>query len=615
MGGFDGSYRMASRKQRPQTKREAVDSAAPRQEARRRWISIAAAFAIVLAVIVSYWPAFSGDFLWDDNDYWINTQATHPTTRLIHADDGLFRIWFGTEAADYWPLTNSVFWVQWRLWGMDPRGYHATNIMLHALGAIMLWRVLARLEVPGAWLGALLFAIHPVAVASVAWISELKNVLSLLCCMAALLAWLRFEDTTQRRWYVLALTTFFLALTAKTSAVMLPVLLLGIAWWRRGTIRRQDIFRSVPFFVLSAGMGLATIWFQHKALERVIVRPEGWMSRLAATGWIVWFYLYNALMPVRLAMVYPRWQVSPGSVIAWLPLTGLIVVLALLWLNRATWWGRPLLAAMGYFLLMLSPVLGLLTMAFHQHSLVSDHMQYPALPAVTALVASALVWWARSGKWRGVPVSLAIMVVAISGALTWRRAEVFQTPKSLWEDTLSKNPAALVAHVNLGVILWESRRTQEAVTHYEAALQIKADSAETHGNLGVALLALGRYEESIAHCDEALRLDPNLAAAHNTLAWLRATCPTNRFRNGEQALRHAKRAMQLGGDQNAWILGTLAAACAEAGRFEEAVSWQEKAIRLAPILQQDDFRLRLKLYESRAPVRDKPLDTNKSRNQ
>lgn len=606
---------MASRKQPSQTKGDATYQAEPRQEARLRWISVAAAIAIVLAVLVSYWPAFSGDFLWDDNDYWINTLATHPTTRLIHANDGLFRMWFSTEADDYWPLTNSVFWVQWRLWGMDPRGYHATNILLHALGAIMLWRVLARLEVPGAWLGGLLFAIHPVAVASVAWISELKNVLSLLFFMATLLAWLRFEDTTQRKWYVLALTAFFLALTAKTSAVMLPVLLLGIAWWRRGSIRRQDVLRSAPFFVLSAAMGLATIWFQHQALERVIVRPEGWMSRLAATGWIVWFYLFNALMPVRLAMVYPRWQVIPGSVIAWIPLSGLIAVLALLWLNRATWWGRPLLAAIGYFLLMLAPVLGLLAMAFHQHSLVSDHLQYPALPAVTALAAAALVWWARSGKWRGVPVSLAIAVVLLSSALTWRRADVFQTPRSLWEDTLSKNPAALVAHVNLGVILWELRRPQEAVTHYEAALQIKADSAETHSNLGVALLALGRYEESIAHCNKALHLDPNLAAAHNTLAWLRATCPTSHFRNGEQALWHAKCAMQLGGEQNAWILGTRAAACAEAGRFEEAVSWQEKAIGLVPTPQQHDFRLRLELYKSRTPFRDKPLDTNQNRKQ
>ncbi|GAF73924.1 unnamed protein product, partial [marine sediment metagenome] len=443
--------------------------------------------AIIVIVFCCYWPVINGGFLWDDNDFFINDVPEQPTTRLIHASDGLYGIWFSAEAVDYWPLTLSAFWVQWRCWGMEPQGYHLTNIALHAIGAILIWRVLSALRIPGAWLGALLFSVHPATVASVAWISELKNVLSLPLYACSLLCWIHFEDTQKKRWYGLALLTFFLALTAKASTVTLPLLLLGLACWRRGRICRQDYMRVVPFFLLSLAMGLVTLSLQHKATALLPVRPEGLASRILASGWVVWHYLLTALAPFRLSMVYPRWEVDPASLVAWFPLTALVALFALLWGYRRTTTGGPLLIALGYFVLSLAPVLGILSMSFHRYSLVSDHLQYLALPAITTLIATALVQWARNTRRRAVPLGIALSLIVVLSFLTFQRAEVFRSGKNLWRDTIQKNPTAVVAHVNFGVLLHDEGRFDEAVAHYEKALRIKVGSYEARSNLGLTL--------------------------------------------------------------------------------------------------------------------------------
>ena len=510
---------MTSRKgkrARTQTNEQARPAPVPTAPPPRRRRMLAKAALLVLLAVGAYWPSIGGGYLWDDEIY-INRRPTWPITRLIHAEDGLYRIWFTTEATDYWPLTNSAFWVQWRLWGMSPMGYRATNIALHTMGVVLLWLVLRRLRLPGAWLGALLFALHPVGVASVAWISELKNCLSLPLCAAAALAWLHFEDSGHRRWYVLSLVLFLLALTAKTSVVMLPVVLLGMAWWRRGKIGWRDVLRSIPFFALSLAMGLATVWFQHNnAIAADVVRAEGMFSRLAAAGWVGWFYIYKAFLPLRLAMIYPQWDVDPLTLAAWLPLAALAAVAAVGWRWR-TGWGRPVVATLGYFAVILLPVLGLVTMAFHQHSLVADHFQYLALPAVTALVAAALTRWGRIGARRAVATGVGVVLVVACLALTWQRSNVFRTPESLWRDTVAKNPKATAAHTSLGNALRRSGRFKEAMTHYEEALRLKPGQPGLHNNLGLALLGQGRIREAIAEYQEALRLEPGNAGVHNNL--------------------------------------------------------------------------------------------------
>ena len=217
-------------------------------------------------------------FIWDD-------ELLLTKLPLMRSSDGLQRIWLTREAPDYWPLTYSTFWIGRRIWGAHPGPYHVVNILLHAASAVVLWRVLKRLKIPGALLAALVFGVHPVTVASVAWISELKNVLSMLLYLLTILAYVRFEDEGNPRWSTAAVLLFAAALLAKTSAVMLPFVLLLLAWWRRGRIGRTDIRRTVPFFAVSLVLGLVTVWFQYGHLAGPeAARPEGLFSRVAAAG-------------------------------------------------------------------------------------------------------------------------------------------------------------------------------------------------------------------------------------------------------------------------------------------------------------------------------------------
>ena len=354
---------------------------------------------IVLITMAAYLPALRGGFIFDDD-------ALITGNRLIKASDGLHRFWFTTEAPDYYPLTWSLWWLEWRLWGASAAGYHAVNILFHAVNAVLVWLVLRRLKIPGAWLAGLVFALHPVNVATVAWISEQKNTLSMLFYAAAILWYLRFDEQGKKRWYILSLAAFLLALLSKTAVVMLPMVLLGCMWWLYSRIRRKDWLRSLPFFGLSLALGLTTIWFQHnRAMGGYEIRTSSFLSRLAAAGWVPWFYLYKALWPIRIFARFIRmWNVDASLWVSYLPGMALLVCLALFWWKRASW-GRPLLFALGYFVVTLFPVLGFFDQGFYACSLVADHWQYISIIAIIAL--------ASAGR-RGV-----VATVGVNGSKGW----------------------------------------------------------------------------------------------------------------------------------------------------------------------------------------------------
>ena len=393
-----------------------MSKAPERPRAARRFLPAA---LIVGAALLAYWPALSGGYVWDDASLIVGNPD-------VRADDGLLRVWFDRKSIEYLPLTYDMHWLERRVFGGSAAGPHVINVLLHGLSAALLGLVLRRLRVPGAWLAALLFALHPVAVASAAWLSERKNTLSMALYLGSILAYLRFEEipsTTNgtphppspsevaRRatkdgsallrpaaldgagrtpHYLLSLGLFLLALLAKTSVVMLPLVLLLLAWWRRGKVRGRDLLRMVPFFALSLALGLVTVWFQwHNAIGQEVVRAEGAASRIAAAGWIAWFYLYKVLLPAGLCAIYPRWEVNGSSVLSFLPLALLAAATALLWAGRKRWGPGPL-AAWAYFLLSLLPVLGFVDMSFMHLSLVADHLEYAAMPGILALAAALL---------------------------------------------------------------------------------------------------------------------------------------------------------------------------------------------------------------------------------
>jgi tetratricopeptide (TPR) repeat protein len=527
--------------------------------------------ALVLAIVtfVVYFPALHGGFVFDD--------VLIIRSPLVHASDGLYRFWFTKEASDYYPLSWSLWWAEWQAWGMDATGYHVVNVLLHAVNAILIWTVLRRLKIPGAWLAALVFAIHPVNAATVAWISEQKNTLSMLFYALAILLYLRFDEKSDWRWYAASLMAFLLALFSKTAVVMLPVVLLGCVWWQRGRMRSKDLLRTVPFFIPSLVSGLVTIWFQHEHyLIAHPVRNVGFPFRLAAAGWVPWFYLYKALLPLNLSVIYPQWHINVSQWTAWLPGAFLVGCFILFWVKRNTW-GRSCLFGLGYFVVMLFPVLGFFDQGFYQYSLVSDHWQYYSIIGVIALVvAAAVIGWRTNPPGRALSEVTGVAIALLLGAATWTRAGVYATSETLWRDTLAKNPNAWMAHNNLGLALQGVGNIPEAIEHYEQAVRLNPGFAEAHNNFGSALQQAGNLEAAREQYEQAVRLAPDYAHAHNNLGVV-----LFQLQHLPEAKAQYEEALRLEPDY-AKAHVNLGLVLAALGNVAEAMQHWEQALRINP---------------------------------
>ncbi len=529
------------------------------------------ALALVVATVAVYLPALRGGFVWDD-------ELLLTGNRMVQARDGLYRFWFTAEARDYYPLTSSFWWIQWRLWGKNTAGWHTVNVLLHAANVVLVWMVLRRLRIPGAWLAALLFAVHPVNVSTVAQISEQKNTLSMLFCAVAVLLYLRFDEGGGWRWYGWSLVAFLLALLSKTAVVMLPVVLLGCVWWLHGRLRSKDWRRTAPFFTLSVLLGLTTLWFQyHRALNGQDVRPGGLFTRVAVAGVAPWFYLSKAVLPLDLCLIYRQWYPETWGWSGWLPGIALAGGFALLWWKR-NGWGRPLLFGFGYFVVMLFPVLGFFDQGFYGYSMVADHWQYYSIAGVTALAAAGTVAASsrlHRGPQRLVGLVAGIVVIAL-GALSWQHCLVFHNQETLFRDNLVHNPLAWVAHYNLGLALVNAGRTPEAAAHFQEALRLLPDYPEAHNNLGLILANAGRIQEAIGHYEQALRTIPDYPEAHNNLGF--ALADAGRI---QEAIAHFQEALRLQPDypEADYNLGLT---LANAGRIPEAITHFQEALRLRP---------------------------------
>lgn len=569
---------------------------------RKRWIL---GLGLLLATFVAYVPAIHGGFVWDDSVLIVENP-------LIKAGDGLRRIWFTTAAMDYYPLTWSLFWIEWHLWGTNATGYHVVNILLHAANAILVWLILQRLHIPGALLAGLIFAIHPINVATAAWVTEQKNTLSMLFFAVTILLYLEFDNEHRWHLYALALITFLLALLAKTAVVMLPIALLGCVWWLHRRLRWKDFLCTATFFAFSLFLGLVTVWFQfHRAMGGYSNRTEDFLSRLAMAGWVPWFYLWKALWPFNLIAVYPQWNIDASLLLSYVP--GLLIIgfLALFWWKRRSW-GRVLLFAAGYFLVMLFPVLGFIDQGFFEASLVADHWQYFAIVGPIALIsAAATIVCQRVGQpGRSIGLSLTGAAVLILGMLTWTRSGVYANARALWEDTVQKNPDAWLAHHNLGTELYKAGATDKAIRQYDEALRLRPDYVEAHKNLGIVLSQLGRAQDAIAHYEAALRIQPDLPDVRNNLGTVLLKAGRNKealvqyqeavrlvpryaeahynlavglaqSADAQGAISHYQHAVQIDPDYADAHLN-LGAALADTGKLDGAISQFKEVLRIKP---------------------------------
>ncbi len=534
---------------------------------------------LLLATLAAYQPAWHGAPLWDDE--------AHLTRGDLQSLDGLRRIWIEPGATQqYYPLLHTAFWVFHALWGDAPLGYHLANIVLHAVSAFLLGLVLRRLAVPWPWLAAWIFALHPVHVESVAWMSELKNTLSGALALAAALAYLHFDTHRRRPWYALAAGLFLAALLSKTVTATLPALLLVAIWWSRGRIDvRRDVRPLAPLFALGAAFGALTVW-----AERTLIGARGAgfdlspLERVLLAGRAFWFHLRTLLWPNDLSFVYPRWEVSAQE---WWQYGYTLAVLALL---VAAWWWRtrsraPLAALLGYAIA-LAPALGFVDVYPFRFSYVADHFQYLASIAMIAFVAGALgtaVARTRlSQPW--LRVAAACLVVLPLGWLTWRQSHDYVDEETLYRATIRRNPSAWLAHNNLAVLLLASD-VDQAMAHLDEALRLNPDYPEAHDNRGLALQLLGRHEEALVEHEAALRLEPVFPQARNNLGM--ALQKLGRLEEAAGAYREVA-ALRPESPQGHANLGTVLLAL---GRPADAVPAYERALAIDPSL--DDVRYSL----------------------
>ena len=415
-------------------------------------------------------------------------------------------------------MVNTTFWLEYHLWGLDPLGYHIVKVMLHWLNAVVLWMVLARLSVPGAWLVAAVFALHPVHVESVAWITERKNVLP---------------------------GFFYLA------APLMPFLLLGFA------------------------LGLTTVW-----VEKNIVgaRGEQWTSlsfldRFLVAGRALWFYAGKLVWPSRLTFNYPRWHIDAG--VAWqylFPFSAATAVAALWYFRKRI--GKAPLVAVLFFIGTLVPALGFFDVYPMRYSFVADHFQYLAsLGLITLFVA--IIWKLWERYLPGLPrYAAGVVLVVLLGTLVWKQGYIYKDLETLWRDTLAKNPSSWMAYNNLGMELGIQSRFDEALPAFYTALRLKPDNFKAHHNLGKTLSQMGRLDETVSHFNESLRMRPKFVSAHMGLGL--ALAGQNRF---HEAGEHFSRVLELQpGSAPAHLNWGLA--LYRQGRLSEAISHYSEALKI-----------------------------------
>lgn len=538
----------------------------------RAWV-----FGLLLAAITifAYRPAWNGGFLWDDDDYIIKND-------LLTASDGLQRIWFSLDSpSQYFPLVYTTFRIERALWDLNPSGYHWVNLLLHVANALMVWRLLVRLKVPGAWLAGAIFALHPVQVESVAWITERKNVLMGFFFLLTLLAWIAFiDERTKRPWrfYALALVVYVLALSAKSTACTLPAALLLILWLKKTPITKQRLIQIVPFVVLSIGMGVLAIWWEryHQGTNRMVFQFLSPIERILVASRAVWFYLSKLIWPSNLTFIYPKWNISPAHVLdyIWL-LAGIVLCVAIYFLRRYV--GRSVEVAAAFFVATLSPVLGFIMLFTFRYTFVADHYQYLACIGPIALFSAGIASLADMLKQcRALILGAALFAVASLGALTWRQAAMYGDIETLWRTTLARNPECWMAHTNLGIVLLQKGQLNDGIAHYRAALQMQPNSWDAEYNLGTALIAKGEVDEAILHCDRAVAIQPNDPDGQVSLG--DALLQKKRV---EEAIVHYQKAMALRPDYFLAHYG-LARAFLEKGELDTAVQYCRAALFIRP---------------------------------
>ncbi|MBU1702149.1 MAG: tetratricopeptide repeat protein [Candidatus Eisenbacteria bacterium] len=553
---------------------------------RRLWLL--GLLIVIGLVAAAYYPAYRAGYIWDDGDY--ITQ-----NRFVQSWDGLREIWFSTKTPQYYPAVFTSFWVEHKIWGLHPAGYHIVNVLLHLLNALLVWRIGRRLKIPGAWFVAAVFALHPVHVESVAWITERKNVLSGLFFLLSLRTYLIFDDSGRWRDYAAALMLFVAALLSKSVTSLLPVVLPLILYYKNNSLGGRQAALLAPFLVIGAAAGLHTAYLeQTKVGAHGIVFNNTILQRLLIIAPSAFcFYALKILWPHPLMFNYPRWDVTSGEIMLYIPFFILVLALAVLLLGGRRFRHAPLFLLL-YSAITLFPALGFINVFPHRYSYVADHFQYLGSLGFIILFVIAGIKIGKTAiprNLRGIiGRSVAGFLLILLSALTFSHARSYENEERLWLDTVQRNPDSWFAMANLGAELSSQGRYEEAAGWFQKAADYENARPEALHFWGRALQAQGRVEEAINKFQEAIQVDPDYFRPFMALGGI--FVELGRWDEAEKILEEA---LERWPDLTGEFWYQLAAVREHQGRMEDVSTCLQRAVEIEPrnILYQFAYGRRL----------------------
>jgi protein O-mannosyl-transferase len=570
----------------------------------------AGAMALAVLVILSYSRMPWAGFIWDDDAYVTNNPVLRTT-------EGLSQIWLKPlSLPQYYPLVHTTYWIEYRLWGLNPGGYHIVNVLLHATTSLLLWQLFTKLRVPGAWFAAALFAVHPVNVESVAWVTERKNTLSALFAALAAIAWLRnrfgpgnvpttLTDELQDEpsasiltgWYAASLGCFLAALASKTVVITLPAALLVIVWWKRGRITWPDIAGVLPMIGIGLPFALFTVWLEK---HHVGASGQDWTISLAErfilAGKASWFYATKLIWPQPIIFFYPRWRLDAADLLQWIAPISLASLAAALYLFRARI-GRAPITVWLLYVGMLFPALGFFDVYPFRYSFVADHFQYHAAPAMLAGIAATITLGLACFASDKFGHAILLALIAALSLLAYRQTGAYFNTETMYTDVLRKNPEASIAWGNVGMDLLDAGRLDEAEECFLRAIDTSEIESQRFDNRSRLLIVFGRagrraeFEEMLAYQRSRNCRDPGL------LLELAAAL------SDAGALSEAKIELDrvIGDDpRNVRALAFRAAVFGQLGFHEQAAADARAALSLAP----DDIQARHNLAAAEKAIRE-----------
>lgn len=501
--------------------------------------TVAGILLVIFITAIFYIPAIRGGFVWDDERAILNN-------KLLRTTEGLKNIWFhpsvSKEEYHYWPMVYTFFWIEYHLWDGSLLGYHIVNVLFHILNTFLLWLILRRLRVQGALLAAALFGIHPIHVESVAWMVELKDILSGTFYLLALLVYLSFWENKKWYLYIFSLLFFVCALLSKSMAITFPAAILLLLWWKQNKLYKRDIFSLMPFFGVSLLYAIGDFLFTR--YQEPLTFHFTIMEKFLIIGRSLWFYIGKIFFPYPIMAVYHRWQIDAQAIWQYLYPISAIAAFLLLWFQQKQW-GRGVFVAVSFFAVTLSPVLGFINFGYMDYAFVADRFQYIASTGIIVLFSAIVTAYAQ--KLTTIPQSIkyaiVILVCLCLGIITWQQGNKYKTKEILFRHNVALNPNSPTVNFNLAETLHEQDKIDEAIPYFQKALELKPDYSFAYNNLGNILVKKEKLDEAIINYQKAIFINPKYAYAYNNLGF--ALVQKGRF---EEALPNYLQAIKLNPD-------------------------------------------------------------------